>query len=84
MQPKIDWTIPVGVSGYSLGGAASVMTAANEDAVSTYNIGASVAHFPSIAYQFPVLVPTFYTSGDREDDWCPYQNVKYMYELPSD
>jgi dienelactone hydrolase len=30
MEPKIDWTIPVGVAGYSMGGAAAVMTAANQ------------------------------------------------------
>lgn len=83
MEPFIDWTIPVGVMGYSMGGQATVMTASNTDAVSTYNIGAAIAHHPASTYRAPVLVPTFYTAGYYEDDWCPYQNIKYMYELRS-
>jgi dienelactone hydrolase len=50
--------------GYSMGGLATLMSASNEDYVSTWNIGAAIAFHPVAYYKGWSQVPIFLTSGD--------------------
>lgn len=47
---KIDWTKQVGIMGHSMGGEATQNTAADEEAVKKWNIGAAVALHPAYTH----------------------------------
>jgi dienelactone hydrolase len=69
----IDWSIPIGLMGYSLGGAATHVNSASAHTVLKYNIGAAVALHPAMTlFSSLVEVPIFYMTAS--DDWIvnPY------------
>ena len=70
----IDWSAPVGVAGYSMGGGATLDSAGNEEAIEAYNIAAGVAlhpitskiiqeGFPDWVVASPIIPTLFATSA---------------------
>ena len=49
-RKRVDWSKKVGIFGYSMGGEATVLTAANKKAVKELNIGVAVSMHPSLKF----------------------------------
>jgi len=47
-RKRIDWSKKVGIFGYSMGGEATILTAANKEAIKRLKIGVAVSMHPSL------------------------------------
>lgn len=84
---RVDWTKKTAVMGHSMGGGATYHTAAQQDAITTHNIGAAIAENPEIQKLNlqPItnsLVPIFFQTGSKDDTIDP-ADVKEAYDLTS-
>ena len=72
-KDRVDWSLPVGLMGYSMGGAATHINAANARAILDYNIGAAVALHPALTlFTSLVEVPIFYLTASDDYLVNPY------------
>jgi pimeloyl-ACP methyl ester carboxylesterase len=74
---RIDWDKKTGIMGHSMGGQATHLTANNQAAVSTHNIGAAVALHP-VYVAGGSKIPIFYGTGTL-DTIVPPGTVRTAY-----
>jgi dienelactone hydrolase len=83
LKSLVDWSTPVGVLGYSMGGVATHITATNESKIKEFNIGAAVALHPVHSDEEPINLPIFYAAGSK-DKTTPAKFIKQMYKAVPD
>lgn len=78
----IDWSVPLGIHGHSMGGAATQLWASTPDKVTQYNVGAAVMLHPAsiIGGPYVPVIPSFYTTGST-DDMVPPGRVLDKYDM---
>ena len=65
--PLVDWSIKVGIMGYSMGGMATNLSSANKKRIEELGIGAAVSiHARGWKNIGPSLVPIFYATGSLD------------------
>merc|ERR1712216_1009667 len=83
----VDWEAPVGLMGYSLGGAATLDAASNADYISAHNIRAAAAMHPGTSGSLGEIginpgnpiIPTFFMAGDA-DPTAPRDTVEEAFK----
>merc|ERR1711907_842817 len=65
---RVDWSKPTAIMGHSMGGGATYHSAAQQEAVTTYNIGAAIAENAqtSLVGRSNSLVPIFFQTGSKD------------------
>ena len=77
----IDWSVPLGIHGHSMGGASTQLFASLPEYVTEYNVGAAVAHHAAsiIGGPYYPVVPILYTTGSIDHLVAP-NRVHKKYE----
>lgn len=81
---RVDWSKPTAIMGHSMGGGATYHSAAQQEAITTYNIGAAIPMNPQIqlANLQPItdsLVPIFFQTGSADTTVRP-ASVREAYD----
>lgn len=84
LASKVDYSLPTGIMGHSLGGGATYHSSSQSSEIHEYNIGAAVALHPQIRKpipKFPIqnpLIPIMFTTGSS-DPLVSDSSVKDVY-----
>lgn len=77
-NPRVDWSMKTAFVGHSMGAFATVLSAANAEAVKKWNVAAAVPLHAGdfLNFKSPVI-PTFYTTGSSDTIIPPTSSYSY-------